>query len=729
VAARLATLVEANQSGGAASRLEASPRRWTGQWSHRLTVVFVAAAIIVVFFVPLPHVSLFKRLVAPAKVTPTGTTVPKVPRIQFVLSEVAPVAMTFVDTAHGFVLSQGCTKSVCEAWVDATADGGERWQAQPAFVAYQAADNVKTALPESQVPNPDRLGADGLVFMSAEDGWAYGPGLFVTHDGGREFRRLNVSSPVLGVVASGGRVWVLEQRCLPANQSNDGGWPSKCDRSVLLSGPVGGDSLSPVGGQIPGFPLAPGAMDGSQFPTEIVHANSILAVLAGPYGLDVTNNGGRTWRRASYPCKGMYGGNVVSSGWGPGSVAMDPTGSIWLVCAGEPGAGQQPKQLWRSLNNAKTWLGPYPLSWSGYADTIYPVSSTVAWNYGSRAPVLRSTNGGHTWKALLESVFNDAEGGPAAFSAIGTQDAWAIPSDQVPTEVLRTTNGGRSWQSVKASTVPMSLPAVDLSATPNEFALRILDEARVPAHARVTIKDVSGSLGRVFETPGVVGLIDLHRFYIVDELPGAAEGYVEAHLPKGAQVTTSTSFGAAPTGGAQGYAVSLPVSGPHEYLAELAYYFAPVGTASETEIRVDSQTVWEPSRSTGELAPPGGIVEVTGFTKVSLFGSSGPTTVRLSTAQARKLRATLNALPLGPPATCMEDALLYRIVFRPTKGSAALFEADGWACSAVVLVTEHGRNVAPLYDATCSLLHAVIAVLPARKAEGTRHATVGCRTS
>jgi len=45
-----------------------------GSWTHRAVVIAVAAAIVVVFFVPLPHVSLFKRLVAPAKVAPARTT-------------------------------------------------------------------------------------------------------------------------------------------------------------------------------------------------------------------------------------------------------------------------------------------------------------------------------------------------------------------------------------------------------------------------------------------------------------------------------------------------------------------------------------------------------------------------------------------------------------------------------------------------------------------------------
>jgi hypothetical protein len=277
----------------------------------------------------------------------------------------------------------------------------------------------------------------------------------------------------------------------------------------------------------------------------------------------------------------------------------------------------------------------------------------------------------------------------------------------------------------------LALPAVSVSSaeTPAEaFALRVLREAGIPTHARLTTKDVSGALGQVFETPGVVGLIDVHRFYLVDELAGAVESYVEAHLPKGAQWTTSTGFGTAPTGGAMGYAVSLPVSGPHDYFAELAYYFQPVGTTGdETEIRVDSQTVWEPSRSVGELAPTGGIVEVTGFSKVSIFGSSGPITVRLGNTQTEALRAVLNALPLAPSASgCHEDALLYRITFRPTAASASSFEADGWACPPVVLVTEHGRSMAPLSDAECSLLHAVVDVLPPHEAKGTR-SSVGCR--
>lgn len=54
-------------------------RHRSRRWPHRAVVVAVAAAILVVFFVPLPHASLFKRLVSsarPSTATSLPTTVP-----------------------------------------------------------------------------------------------------------------------------------------------------------------------------------------------------------------------------------------------------------------------------------------------------------------------------------------------------------------------------------------------------------------------------------------------------------------------------------------------------------------------------------------------------------------------------------------------------------------------------------------------------------------------------
>jgi hypothetical protein len=67
---------------GRLNDLGASPERFRqhGLWTHRVIVITVAAAILLVFFVPLPGKSMFNRIVAPTKSPTTTTTSPPVTR-------------------------------------------------------------------------------------------------------------------------------------------------------------------------------------------------------------------------------------------------------------------------------------------------------------------------------------------------------------------------------------------------------------------------------------------------------------------------------------------------------------------------------------------------------------------------------------------------------------------------------------------------------------------------
>jgi hypothetical protein len=124
------------------------------------------------------------------------------------------------------------------------------------------------------------------------------------------------------------------------------------------------------------------------------------------------------------------------------------------------------------------------------------------------------------------------------------------------------------------------------------FAQQVLAEATIPPGAQSTSKVVSPWLGGPFGTLGVAGLIDDHRLYLVDSTPDPVERDIEAGLPEADRVTSTGSSGLA-----NGFAVTLPTSGPHEYLAQLTYDLAPVGGTKDTELRVDAQTVWLPSRT------------------------------------------------------------------------------------------------------------------------------------
>jgi len=368
---------------------------------------------------------------------PTTTTTPR-------YSSIYPVAISFSDAEHGLLLVQGCGTSICRSWVEITADGGEHWLQRAAFSTYPAADYDYGQ--GVVIKNPNQSGADAAFLASASGGWAYGPGLFVTRDGGRRFRRVKVRAAVLAVAAFGDHVWVLEQRCHLVKETH--ATLTACARTVLLNGPSDGDGLRPVAKQPPGFPPTPGDESGTQFPLEIVQAEPNLLVLAGVFFLDVTTDGGRTWLQSRYPCRQPY----ANGDW-PGFPAVDPSGSLWLICAGAPRMGFQRKQLWRSFDSGKSWVGPFQLSPGGYAVGLDAVTPTEAWAYGGRAPIFHSVDGGRSWKAMLVGRFNNATGGPRGFSAVGVEDAWNVApqvrSTPFPTELLRTVDGGRSWTSIQ----------------------------------------------------------------------------------------------------------------------------------------------------------------------------------------------------------------------------------------------------------------------------------------
>lgn len=272
-----------------------------------------------------------------------------------------------------------------------------------------------------------------------------------------------------------------------------------------------------------------------------------------------------------------------------------------------------------------------------------------------------------------------------------------------------------------------SSPASSPPADAGSYAQQVLAAAIIPPGARSTTTVDSDFLKQAFETPGMEDLIDIHALYAIEELPNAVETFVKTHVPSGAKATGTGTLGS-PQGSADGIEVSMPTSGPNENFAQLVYVIVADG-ANSTEFRIDAQVVWVPNRSAAELAPSNAVVELTGFTQTSLANpSSGPVAIELSGAQANALETVVNSLPLAPHPFCMEDALLYRIVFRPAAASSQSFELDGYECVRTVLVLQDGKELSPLSDASCYLLRAVIDLLPAGKADATRSASADCAT-
>jgi len=249
--------------------------------------------------------------------------------------------------------------STLRSWIDRTADGGRRWVTGP------------------QVTGTDKPGAQyGMAFASSRQGWAYGPGLFFTRDGGATWTAQRTPFALTGPVAvAGASTWVTGYPCVRGN----------CRATIDATGRIGG-RLRPL----PGQPSTGGSVVVLQHPSASV-GWLLLEGAHGRHSLVTTSDGGRKWAGVRLPCPaGEWAGQLSAPG----------PRDLWLVCEGTPGAGSFPGRLYRSADGGR--------GWTRVADendlTIHAVSASVAWAVQANANgavIVRTADGGRSWHTVL----------------------------------------------------------------------------------------------------------------------------------------------------------------------------------------------------------------------------------------------------------------------------------------------------------------------------------------
>ena len=138
--------------------------------------------------------------VAPAPASTTTTPQPVGPPAGPVPKGFAPASVTFVSASSGWVLGTApCAKPPCTSVVRTT-DGGRTWAG---IAAPRAPLNVPAGAANS--------GVSTIRFANRTDGWAFGPDLWSTHDGGATWHQVPLAATnatVEDLEASGGRVHV-----------------------------------------------------------------------------------------------------------------------------------------------------------------------------------------------------------------------------------------------------------------------------------------------------------------------------------------------------------------------------------------------------------------------------------------------------------------------------------------------------------------------------------------
>ena len=329
-----------------------------------------------------------------------------------------PASVTFVSPNDGWALgSENCGKGLCVAEIERTSDGGRTWTAAPA--------------PSTKVSRPN--GQDGgvsivvsrLRFANTSDGWAFGPGLWATHDGGATWASLTVSGlpadatvvaleTARGVVHAvfydgaqhfriatspvGSDTWTVSPLRIavgagpvPAIQlvlSGDTGWILENDRTV-----TGGARL--VGGSWQSWKPACADVTG---PAYLAASSATDLIASCDVGLWATSEGNHLFVSTDGGSSFAKDASAVPISNAAGVATPD---SSTIVIAGSDAQGPI---LLGSFDAGKTWsLVSRPAFAEGLVDLGFttPSQGVVVTTSGAGTDRLFMTrDGGHTWSAV-----------------------------------------------------------------------------------------------------------------------------------------------------------------------------------------------------------------------------------------------------------------------------------------------------------------------------------------
>jgi hypothetical protein len=265
------------------------------------------------------------------------------------------------------------------------------------------------------IPSPPVSANDvsQLRFVTALDGYAFGPELWQTADGGTTWLNVHIPGQVTELEAADGEAYALITGAGSANGTSN----------ELLTAPVGSRQWR----QVPTpAPLGYGAQFALSGPNlYVLGGNGDLVLLYS------TDQGAQFGQRAD-PCTAGLGGSVT--------VAADGTSTLWAACP----TGMMAEAM-LSTDGGMTWrvataTGPFPNSLK-----LAAASSSVA--VASPSPetlsgaLVRTTNGGSTYTVVLSGST------PSTVSWVGFSDpsrAYALLAGSL----FESSDGGATWRSV-----------------------------------------------------------------------------------------------------------------------------------------------------------------------------------------------------------------------------------------------------------------------------------------
>jgi hypothetical protein len=365
----------------------------------------------------------------------SGTQVP--PNFQ-------PTSVTFVGPHIGAVIGQAgtpghCATAYCTS-LAGTSDYGSTWYGVSA--------------PLTGPPNGSQ-GVSQIRFLDTSDGWAYGPQLYVTHNGGATWAQEPTKGMrVTDLETVGDRAFALFATC----SGKGAAYAAGCTSFALYTSVPASNQWQLVSGPTGNLTASAGTSGAGGTGGQAASASLVLTggpvsgrgYLLGPSGELLSGPlTGAAWAVANQqaPCPPGVPG---SSGQPAGGLLAADTAQLVLVCtsATSTAGDSQTLAVYESSDNGAAWSKTGSGAAAGIASSLAIQAQGGLVLLATDAGLFRSTDGGGTWQQTQASP-GGAAAGEHGFSYVGMTsplDGVALPADAGLHEVFITTNGGLTWR-------------------------------------------------------------------------------------------------------------------------------------------------------------------------------------------------------------------------------------------------------------------------------------------
>jgi hypothetical protein len=356
--------------------------------------------------------------------TPTPRVNPPAP----VPPNFQPTSATFAGTNTGWVIGQAgspgqCASPYCTS-VARTTDAGQTWTGVPAPM---------TGAPKGA------SGVGQIRFLNDKDGWAFGPQLFATTDGGKTWTAQGTNGRVTALETVGTRAFAIFATCTGTGTQ----FAAQCTSFSLYSTAAGQDGWTRVSG-------AADLSNGGEYGSASLVLTSSQGYLLAPDGSVYAGpvDGSGPWKQVSSSPAGTISctpGAAQADGQPSGALLTTANQAGLVLACTLPGGGAQ---VFTSADEGGTWQQAATVSGGRVTTAATQSGGLIVLSTSDGIQVSRDN--GKTWQV----VANGTAGPPGGFGWVGMtsgSQGVALPADPFQHTVWFTFDSGQTWRPLAVS--------------------------------------------------------------------------------------------------------------------------------------------------------------------------------------------------------------------------------------------------------------------------------------